>query len=121
MPIGTFSLVALECQNPHRLASFYAALTGGIVKDASESEDWVRLQIPGSSDIGFQRDLAYQPPAWPHGASQQAHLDFDVSDLDAAQAAVVELGATVPSHQPSPDEWRVCIDPAGHPFCLVKA
>jgi hypothetical protein len=24
-----------------------------------------------------------------------------------------------PDHQPGGDRWRVLLDPAGHPFCLV--
>jgi Glyoxalase-like domain len=37
--------------------------------------------------------------------------------LDAAEAAVLDLGATKPSHQPG-TTFRVFLDPAGHPFCL---
>jgi Glyoxalase-like domain len=45
------------------------------------------------------------------------HLDVIVDDLDAAEAAVTELGATRHEHQPS-TSFRVFLDPAGHPFCL---
>jgi hypothetical protein len=34
---------------------------------------------------------------------------------------VIRLGALKADAQPSPDEFRVLIDPAGHPFCLVLA
>jgi len=40
---------------------------------------------------------------------------------DGAEAAVVGFGAEKATEQPSPDQWRVMIDPAGHPFCLVLA
>lgn len=36
-----------------------------------------------------------------------------------AAADAVALGATVAEHQPQ-DNVRVLIDPAGHPFCLVR-
>jgi hypothetical protein len=47
------------------------------------------------------------------------HLDFQVGDLDAAVADAVALGATVAEAQPQASV-RVLIDPAGHPFCLVR-
>ena len=31
----------------------------------------------------------------------------------------VERGATKADVQPEPDAFRVFVDPAGHPFCLV--
>jgi hypothetical protein len=40
-----------------------------------------------------------------------------VDDLDAAEAAVLELGATRHERQPG-TTFRVFLDPAGHPFCL---
>jgi hypothetical protein len=44
-----------------------------------------------------------------------------VVNLDGAEAAVLRLGATKAAVQPRPDSFRVMIDPAGHPFCLVLA
>jgi hypothetical protein len=48
----------------------------------------------------------------------QMHLDFDVDDLDAAEARVLAAGATRFDFQPN-DHCRVYADPAGHPFCLT--
>jgi hypothetical protein len=48
---------------------------------------------------------------------QQLHLDLTVDDLDAAEAAVLALGATKHEYQPG-TTFRVFLDPAGHPFCL---
>jgi hypothetical protein len=45
------------------------------------------------------------------------HLEVMVDDLDAAVAHAVAAGATVADYQPQ-DTVRVCLDPAGHPFCL---
>jgi hypothetical protein len=118
MAIASFSLVALDCPDPHSLAAFYRGIVGGEIKQKSASEEWVRLQVPNGPDIGFQQDLAYQPPEWPNGIPQQAHLDFDVPALDEGERAVIELGATKTTVQPSPEEWRVFLDPVGHPFCL---
>jgi hypothetical protein len=49
----------------------------------------------------------------------QLHLDIEVEDLDAAVALAVEAGATVAEFRPQ-DDVRVCLDPAGHPFCLFS-
>jgi hypothetical protein len=45
------------------------------------------------------------------------HLEIRVDDLDAGVAQAVALGATLAGFQPQQDV-RVCLDPAGHPFCL---
>ncbi len=95
-------------------------IVGGSIKEETASVDWVRLQTGTGCDIGFQRDPNHQRPGWPTGAPQQAHLDFDVSDLDSAEESVVAIGAAKADVQPAPDEWRVFLDPAGHPFCLCK-
>ena len=120
MPIASLALVALDCRDPRQLAGFYQQIVGGQVKESSASDDWVRLELDGTSDIAFQRDPAHEPPDWPSGSPQQAHLDFDVSDLDVAERAIIEAGAVKATPQPAPDDWRVYLDPAGHPFCLVK-
>ena len=45
--------------------------------------------------------------------------DVAVDDLDAAEPEVVALGAIKAADQPTPEEFRVYLDPAGHPFCTV--
>ncbi|NNF54240.1 MAG: VOC family protein [Acidimicrobiales bacterium] len=117
MSIARFALVALDCPDPRSLAEFYQRIVGGEIREPV-TEEWVRLLIPNGSDLGFQLDPSYQPPQWPYGLPQQAHLDFDVSDLDEGEQAVLAAGARKADHQPSPDDWRVFLDPAGHPFCL---
>ena len=121
MPIATFGLVALDCPDPHSLADFYRQIVGGEIKTSTLTDDWVTLITPAGVDIGFQRDPDYEPPRWPDGPPQQAHLDFDAADLDASEAAVIAIGARKTDVQPEPDQWRVFLDPAGHPFCIVKA
>jgi hypothetical protein len=51
---------------------------------------------------------------------QQVHIDFDVPDLDEGERAVLAIGARKHEFQPAPDRFRY-LDPAGHPFCLVRA
>lgn len=41
-----------------------------------------------------------------------------VDDLDDGERGVLDLGATRTDPQPG-DNFRVFLDPAGHPFCSV--
>jgi Glyoxalase-like domain len=71
-----------------------------------------------STPVGM-RVHDYAPPSWPDGPPyQQMHIDVAVDDLDAAVTAAVALGATEAAVQPAPQQWRVLLDPVGHPFCL---
>lgn len=112
----TFCSVALDCPDAGKLADFYAGITGGRVTFRDDS--WATMRSPGGR-IDFQTAPGYTPPAWPDPASpMQMHLDFDVDDLDAAEARVLAAGATKYDVQPD-EHWRVYADPAGHPFCLT--
>ncbi|MET9593814.1 VOC family protein [Streptomyces sp. NPDC006516] len=122
MPIATYSLVALDCPDPDALAAFYQAVLGGEV--TVYNEDWYDLHAPGGVRIAFQRATDHRPPEWPRGDSnsQQAHLDFDVTDIDRAQEQVLALGATPLDLDDEGGKrgFRVYADPAGHPFCLCR-
>ena len=100
MAIARLPLIAIDCPDPGALARFYGALL-----------DW-------KIDVSADRVADYTPPTWPtQERPQQMHLDLLVDDLDAAEAAVIDLGATKHPDQPG-TSYRVFLDPAGHPFCL---
>jgi catechol 2,3-dioxygenase-like lactoylglutathione lyase family enzyme len=117
--IGRLGTVALECPDPAALAAFYSQLTGQPIVFADP--DWYSLGgQSGEVSLSFQLSRGYQPPVWPDAASSmQFHLHVKVDDLDAAEEAVIALGATKFAEQPVPQNFRVFADPAGHPFCLV--
>jgi hypothetical protein len=47
--------------------------------------------------IAAQRSPGHVPPRWPDPAyPQQFHLDVTVDDINAAEAAILKLGATWP-------------------------
>jgi catechol-2,3-dioxygenase len=118
--IATFSVVALDCRDPRGLAGFYSALTGAPIDHADEH--WVQLAAAGGVALAFQHAPGHVPPRWPgDGLPQQIHLDFDVPDLDEAEPRVLALGARKHETQPGGESFRVYLDPAGHPFCLVRA
>lgn len=127
MPIGRFSLVALDCPDPDELARFYAAITGWVIDVPgwldveSEGRRWIELRGGAGATLAFQQIPDYVAPSWPGGdRPQQLHLDFDVDDLDAGEEAVIAIGARKAEVQPDPAEFRVFLDPVGHPFCLVR-
>ena len=117
IPIARLQVVALDCPDPGALAAFYAGVLGTEVEHADG--DWVQLAPRGGTPLAFQRVADHRPPQWP-GAEhpQQLHLDLEVDDLDTGEAAVVALAARRHAVQPG-TTFRVFLDPAGHPFCLV--
>ena len=119
--IGRLSIIALDCPDPEALARFYAELSGWDMDRVTP--DWVQLCSDIGVTLAFQLAADYRPPTWPADETpQQLHLDFDVADLDEGEARVLALGAAKCAHQPSPEgDFRVYLDPAGHPFCLVLA
>ncbi len=120
-PVARLQVVALDCADPDALAAFYSAVLGAPVEHENAEDDWVQLAPTGGTPLAFQRVADYRPPEWP-GAEhpQQLHLDLEVDDLDAGEAAVVALGARKHDVQPG-ETFRVFLDPAGHPFCLVRS
>ncbi len=118
MAIARYPVVVLDCPDPKTLAEFYGALLDWEVKQGDSDWWFVRAEYGGS--IGFQKVDGFTAPRWPgQEVPQQMHIDVDVDDLDAAEAAVFELGATKHDHQPG-TTFRVFLDPAGHPFCLCQ-
>ncbi|GAA5140039.1 VOC family protein [Pseudonocardia adelaidensis] len=122
--IARFSVVALDCPDPVALARFYSALTGWPL-DADASGGWVQLDPPDGrgAALAFQKvSSEYRPPRWPgQDVPQQLHIDFDVPDLDEGERQVLAIGARKHDEQPAPQNFRVFLDPADHPFCLVRA
>jgi predicted enzyme related to lactoylglutathione lyase len=115
--IGTLKAYALDCPDPVALAGFYAGLVGGRIVD--DGSDWVELEGDYGTTLAFQQVADHRAPDWPgQDRPQQAHLDIGVTDLDAAQAQVLALGATLLEDWSGNKTWRVFADPAGHPFCL---
>lgn len=112
---------ALEAPDPAALASFYSELLGWPISH-QESGTTVLATPEGSVYVVFQEATGYTAPVWPPLRGEQRpmmHLDFQVSDLDAAVDEAVTLGAVLAEHQPQ-ESIRVLFDPAGHPFCLCR-
>ena len=110
-------VISIDCADSRRLAEFWTAMLGGEVMFTNGGNvvirtEWVWLCMMQVSD--------HRPPTWPDGdVPKQIHLDLAVDNLEEAVAEAVQLGARQPPEQPNRDQWRVMLDPAGHPFCLT--
>lgn len=112
------STVNISSSDPVALAHFYSRLLGRAIR--TEEPEWVVLEGGDSVPIAFELDERYQPPVWPSEDGRpptQMHLEVEVDDLEGALAHALECGARLAAYQPQEDV-RVCLDPAGHPFCL---
>ena len=123
MAIARTPTTVIDCPDPAALAAFYGALLDWKVNLHQDEFDggWTDITDVTGQRYCFQQVENYTAPVWPdQDIPQQVHIDVDVDDLDEAEAAVLQLGATKHPHQPG-TSFRVFLDPAGHPFCLCQA
>lgn len=114
--------MAVEAPDPAALARFYTGLVGWPVVHEEPGTTVLATGPDGTNFVVFQQATDYVRPVWPPVDGSQRpmmHLDFQVGDLDSAVAEARELGAEVAADQPQ-EHVRVLLDPAGHPFCLVR-
>ena len=120
-PVTELLAVCIDSADAAALATFYADLTGGEVTGNYPEYGYAQAEVLGST-LNFQTVADYSAPQWPgQEHPQQFHLDFRVPDLEAAISHATALGARVAERQPAPEvgmNWRVMLDPDGHPFCL---
>jgi hypothetical protein len=88
---------------------------------AVRGERLVAARLVVDYDIGFVLEAIQMLQLDATVTRVQRAFDFDVDDLDVGEAAVLALGARKTDVQPEPEAFRVFLDPAGHPFCLVLA
>ena len=117
-PNTTVLGVMLDCPDAKALSTFYAELTGKPI--TYEAPGVAMIGEDGRMPVLFQQVEDYRAPQWPDPAHpQQVHLDLLVEhdDLESAEQAVLEIGATkLPGFG---DNWQVYADPAGKPFCFT--
>ena len=118
-----FAVLAIDTADIKLLADFYTTILDWQILD--EDDEWITIhdpQNPSATAIAFQFAPDHVPPTWPDNAiPQQAHIDFTVSDLDEAEAFVLAAGARS-TGMPTAEglNFRVYLDPSGHPFCLCQ-
>ncbi|MBE7721242.1 MAG: VOC family protein [Lacrimispora celerecrescens] len=118
--------IVLDSGNSEELSDFYQKLLGW-TKERQFFEDETWIIVKSSEGQGtplvFQEVSDYAPPKWPavKGVQQQMlHLDFYVkeADLDKEVSRAISCGAVLSEIQLS-ESWKVMLDPAGHPFCII--
>ena len=115
---ATLAMINLDAEDPGAMATFYSRVLGW---EVLHSEGDYAMIGDGTASLGFGRVPGYSGPGWHDEATpKRYHLDLYVDDLDKAEEQALALGATKPAEQPTPDRWRVLLDPAGQPFdiCL---
>ena len=108
--------VMLDCPDAKALSHFYAELLGKPV--TYEADGVAMIGEDGAQPVMFQQVEQYTAPRWPDPAyPQQIHLDVTVQDVDAAERAALDIGATrLDSAGPN---WRVYADPPASPSAGV--
>ena len=116
-PNTTLLGVMLDCPDAKALSAFYSELLGKPV--TYEADGMAMIGNDGERPVLFQQVADYTAPRWPDPAyPQQLHFDVLVDDLDAAEQAVLALGAT--RLKGGGKTFRVYADPASKPFCLTR-
>ena len=115
---ATFGWITIDCSDADAQARFYNAALGW---DITVNEGPYSAVSNGDLTIEFTAVEGHQPPQWPdEGGRKQFHLELMVDDLDEAAGTLLAAGATQPEFQPGGERFRVLIDPAGHPFCIIS-
>ncbi len=114
--------VVLDSGNADELSAFYEKLLGWTRFSGEEFTVLANINLKGFPTwITFQQVDNYVPPVWPATTGEQQqmeHLDFHVENVEEAVEYALSCGATMSEIQYD-ERWRVMIDPAGHPFCLL--
>ncbi|MFC3348651.1 VOC family protein [Streptomyces echinoruber] len=119
MALVTAGFLVLDCAEPEKLAEFYKGLLEG--EETHTTANRVEIRGADGTRLALRRDVNATPPSWPRPEnSLQAHLDFQVADLDAAERRIVGLGGRpLETREPTgPHEERGYADPAGHSFTI---
>ncbi|MGY0071461.1 VOC family protein [Streptomyces sp. QTS137] len=113
------AVVVLDCAEPEKLAEFYREFLAAEVVEANANR--VEIRAADGFRMALRRDANATAPSWPRPEnSLQAHLEFEVDDLDAAERRIVGLGGRPVETKDAtgPLEERGYSDPSGHSFTL---
>jgi catechol 2,3-dioxygenase-like lactoylglutathione lyase family enzyme len=112
--------MTVDCPEPNVMADFYAALLGGTVIRRTPGQ--AELDT-GERRIYFRAAADYRPPTWPSPeVPLHSHFDYVVEDPHAVTQHLLPLGGSLAAHQdPNDPHLLVMLDPAGHPFCLIRS
>jgi predicted enzyme related to lactoylglutathione lyase len=123
--------ITFACEDPDRLADFWAAALGYVKQDAPPEfmEAWLEAgRDPNGAAAcidpsGTGPRLYFQKKRKTPTEVASIHLDLNVEDREAEVERLVGLGATVVETKtqttgPYTEEWTVMRDPEGNGFCV---
>ena len=112
--------LTVDCPDPGVMAEFYVALLGGHVTRQTADETNVDA---GGMPLNFRSVADFRPPTWPTSeVPLHSHFDYVVEDPEALAEELLGLGGTLAAHQDQANRNLVVVlDPAGHPFCLLRS
>src|SRR4051794_1968559 len=118
--LAAWTALTIDCPEPGVLARFYATVLGGTI--TRESAESAFLDAAGMLLV-FRAVADYRPPTWPAPDEPlRFHFECVVDDPDTAVRHLLPLGARVAEQQdPDNPNLVVMLDPAGHPFCLIRS
>lgn len=119
-PIARLQLTALGCPDPEALAAFYSAVTGWPVGIATTTGCSSTPAAARGSPSSSRPTTGPRSGPIPRTRSNCISTSRSTTS-DVGERAMLALGAVKTGVQPEPDAFRVFLDPAGHPFCLVVA
>jgi predicted enzyme related to lactoylglutathione lyase len=102
--------VIVDCENPNRVARFWAALLERPID--GEKGPYVWLERRAGIGLGFQKVLD------PKATKNRMHVDVAVADMSTAVSAIEALGGRrLPGYERG--GFLVMADPEGNEFCLI--
>lgn len=111
--------VGIDCRDPERLASFWAAALGRQIGEPWDGGRYLRL--PPAGDGGPV--IYFQRVPEPKVAKNRLHLDLWTDDSSVQLQLLEELGATrlgaVQTGERG-NRWQVMADPEGNEFCVCE-
>ena len=114
--------VVIDCDDPRRLAEFWA----GVLDYELTRRNPEEFQLRDPKGIGGA--LYFMTVPEPKVGKNRLHLDIIATEsMHDAVASLVRRGATVleeredPASLDNPDHWTVMLDPEGNEFCVVSS
>jgi len=116
VPELRFSFITLDCVDIDRVATFWAAALEGSVGEPMDDGRYVFIR-----DRDDLPTFCLQRVPEPKATKNRMHLDFEVDDLDATTARIVELGGSWAGGEQTLEEyrWRTVLDPEGNEFDIT--
>ena len=117
MGVGTYLFTTIDCDDPDRLATFWAEVLGTEVGLVMDDGRYVFLKGTDSLPV-----LCFQRVPEPKVVKNRIHLDVSVEDLAVATDRIVALGGSWldgSEQQLEGTTWRTMADPEGNEFDIA--